>query len=211
VTRAIIFANGEMSSYDGVPGRLRPDDLVIAADGGLRHLELLGVTPHVVVGDLDSTSQDLFASAERGRAQILRHPASKDQTDLELALEVARERGAAETVVFGALGGRPDHAIANILLLAASEPEVCFMDATYEVFAVRDRLHLLGDPGDAVTLLALGGRVTGIRTEGLEYPLKGEALDVGTTRGVSNVMVSETAGISMKSGRLLVIHLIGGT
>ena len=119
--RAIIFANGELPNAQEAKDLLCPDDLVIAADGGTRHALAVGVTPHVVIGDLDSLSPDERARAEAAGSQVVRFSPRKDETDLELALLHAAREGATEILILAALGGRLDQTVANLLLLALPE------------------------------------------------------------------------------------------
>jgi len=220
MTLAIIFANGVLEGLVELP-RLEDMDLVIAADGGLRHALGLGVNPQVVIGDLDSAPNELLQIAQRNGAEVIRHPAEKDKTDLELALDLARERGADEIVVVAARGGRVDHELANVLLLAgpratagirmvgaASGTEVRGSSGrAYEMQVVTRSAEIHGAPGDIVSLLALGTTVTGVMTTGLQYPLEDGTLELGSSRGVSNLMTAETASVAVGQGLLLVIHI----
>ena len=211
--RAIVFANGNLHDPDVSRLALGPDDLIIAADGGGRHCLRLGITPHVVIGDLDSLpAPDLERFVAAG-AQVMRYPVRKDYTDLELALGYARDRGVAEVLLLGALGGRWDQTLANLLLPAAVGLEamcIRILDGLQEIALLRGggRLEMSGCPGDTLSLIPIGGAAQGIVTSGLEYPLQDETLWLGSTRGVSNVFLGHTAGIHLCQGLLLcvVIH-----
>jgi len=204
---AIVLAGG-----DPVDERLRASlpeaATVIAADSGLDQAERLGLHVDVVVGDFDSVDPQQLEAAERAGATIERHPAEKDFTDLELALRVARRRGATRVVVVGGWGGRIDHALANLLLLGASEFATLNVEAVGaggRVVAVHDHVDLGGRQGDLVTLLAVGQPARGVRTEGLRYPLHGETLHPGSTRGVSNEMLGSRSRVEVEQGVLLAI------
>jgi thiamine pyrophosphokinase len=211
--RAVVFANGLFSAPQAAQAAIRPEDLVIAADGGYRHLRALGLAPDVAIGDFDSLeAADLESLAAEG-AEIIRHPAHKDFTDLELALRLAHERGAAEILVYGALGARWDQTLANLLLPAAAglqEARIVLVDGPQEIHLVRsgETFRVRGRPGDTLSLVPLGGNAAGVTTGGLEYPLRGETLYFGATRGISNVFLEETASVQLESGTLLcvVIH-----
>jgi thiamine pyrophosphokinase len=203
---AIVLAGG-----DRAPAALRSQlpraDLVIAADGGLAQAAALGLTVDVVVGDFDSVTSEDLAAAERAGTATERHPAAKDHTDLELAVIAARDRGATRVVVVGAWGGRIDHELANLLLLGSDAHAALALEAIDErgrVIAVRDSCEISGAPGDLVTLLAVGGPATGVRTSGLRYPLHGETLAPGSSRGVSNELAESTATVSVATGVVLV-------
>jgi thiamine pyrophosphokinase len=203
---AIVLAGGDRAP-SSLRARLPHADLVIAADGGLAQADALGLAVDAVVGDFDSVKPDDLAAAQRAGADIERHPAAKDYTDLELAVIAARERGATRVVVVGVWGGRVDHELANLLLLgsdAYASLSLEAIDARGRVIAVRDQCEITGARGQLVTLLAVGGPATGVRTTGLRYPLHGETLAPGSSRGVSNEFVEPTATVSVATGVVLV-------
>lgn len=203
--RAVVVAHGDVDDGDAVYAR--DADLVVAADGGSEHLARWGVTPHVVIGDLDS-----LAHALPPGAPVERWPREKDKSDTELAVERALTAGADEVVVLGALGGpRTDHEIANVVLLARDAPiasRVRLVRGRLSIRLLRGdaRLELSGRTGDLVTLLALGGDAAGIETVGLRYPLRQETLALGSSRGISNEITRPGATVSVRSGALLVIE-----
>lgn len=142
--------------------------------------------------------------------ELERHPAAKDETDLELALYAARRWEAAEVLIYGALGARWDMSVANLLLLAHpdfQDLQIKLIAGSQTVTLVRggERLRLQGKPGDIVSLIPLRGDVHGVQTEGLQYPLRDESLLFGATRGISNVLQGEQAAVSLESGELLCI------
>jgi thiamine pyrophosphokinase len=204
--RAIIFANGGFT----YPPPLLPGDLLIAADGGARHCLDCGLTPTVIVGDFDSVDPQTLLQLHAAGSEFVRYPTRKDFTDLELALQHAIQRGADEILVLAALGGRWDQTLANLLLPAASSMAgICIrlVDGNQEILIVHpdETLTIQGQPGDIVSLIPLAGDAHEIITHGLEYPLQAESLAFGSTRGVSNVLVEETATISLNAGMLMVI------
>lgn len=121
--RIIIFANGILDDPAAEVGCwLRPGDLVVAADGGTQHALAAGITPAHVIGDLDSLSPELHGMLNAAGTVIHAHPPAKDETDLELALLWAvQQSDVTQIIVLGALGGRPDQELANLLLLALSQ------------------------------------------------------------------------------------------
>lgn len=205
--RAVIFANGQLTR----PILLQPDDLVIAADGGTHHCLGLGIRPQIVIGDLDSVREDELRALSASGTEIITYPARKDFTDLELALQEAQKRGADQVLLLAALGKRWDQSLANILLPAALPGlNITILDDQQEIHFIRtgESLMITGQPGDTVSLLPLGGDGIGITTHGLEYPLYQEMLPIGSTRGVSNVMLQDQASVKLGLGLLLcaVIH-----
>jgi thiamine pyrophosphokinase len=206
---AVIVAGGD-AVPSGVAALLPRSGFVIAADSGLHVAHDLGLTVDLVVGDLDSADADRVDAAVRAGAHLERHPADKDATDLELALEAALTRGLGPAVVVGGASfDRIDHFMANALLMAADRfapLEPTWLVKGAEVHVVRGVTTLRGTSGDIVTLLPVGGPADGIRTSGLRWPLAGDTLLPGSTRGVSNQLVQTSATIEVTTGVLLVIH-----
>ncbi len=206
--RAVVFVNGDIADYAAVPRWLREDDYLIAADGGARHMEILGLSPAVIVGDLDSIDPALLSRLQKEGADVEQHPAAKDATDLELAIARAVRDGAIEILLLGALGGRLDQTIANLLILAQNNWTVPLTiaegDQLARVLRGRQSVTLSGPTGGYVSAVALSEEVTGVTYQGLEYPLENATLRLGSTRGVSNTLASSPAQISIESGILLV-------
>ena len=221
MVRALILADGD------VPPRARLDHvwpgwddgvgLVVAADGGARHASELGLAIDRWVGDGDSLDADALAELEASGVPLERARPDKDETDTELAILAALRLGADGIVLLGALGGRIDHALANIGLLAmpalAGCPAVILDGSTRMSLLVAPGADgtpamatLVGSVGDLVSLLPLGDAVVGVTTDGLVYPLDDEPLPAGTPRGLSNVIASAGASVGLRSGRLLVVE-----
>jgi thiamine pyrophosphokinase len=205
--RAVIFANGRLSP----PIPIQLGDLLIAADGGARRCLEQGLIPASVIGDLDSLEPADLEILKACGAQIIAYPSRKDFTDLELALQFACDRQAEEILVLGALGERWDQTIANLLLpVLYCSVHIRLLDGPQEILFLRggEQLEIRGNPGDAVSLIPLGGDAHGISTQDLEYPLNHETLFFGSTRGVSNVLLAGRATISLEEGLLLctIIH-----
>lgn len=206
--RAVIFVNGEIDNYQILARWLREDDFRIAADGGARHLEALDLAPHVIVGDMDSIDEPLLTRLQLRGASIEEHPAAKDATDLELAIARAVRDGAAEILLLGAVGGRLDQTLANLLILARQAGSVPVAiaegDQLARVLRGPQTLNLTGPAGAYVSAVPLSEEVTGVTYRGLEYPLHNATLSLGSTRGVSNTLASSPAQITIETGILLV-------
>jgi thiamine pyrophosphokinase len=182
---------------------------VVAAGGGLDRALARGLAVDGVIGDLGSVSDGALAAAEAARTRVVRHPAAKDATDLELALDEAVALGARRVLVVASADGRLDHLLASLELLAADRYAALELDALVGdalVHLIRGRRVLEGSPGDLVSLIPVAGPAGGVSTSGLEYPLSGETLAPGTTRGVSNVFVEAGARIEVATGVLLAIR-----
>ncbi len=218
---ALILADGD------VPPRSELDlawsgwddgiEAVIAADGGARHAAALGVAIDLWVGDGDSIGEGALAELEAAGVPLERSPQDKDESDTELAIRAALRLGQESVLILGALGGRIDHALANIGLLAMPElagKEAAILDGRSRTGLVRapgldgeptERL-LPGRPGDLVSLLPLGPGVEGVTTRGLAYPLVDEPLPAGHARGLSNVRSASDAAVIVRHGLLLVVE-----
>ncbi|MBS1250228.1 MAG: Thiamine pyrophosphokinase [Chloroflexi bacterium] len=210
ILRTIIVANGLLKKPQILAIRLQSGDLLIAADGGLQHLHALGLTPDVVIGDLDSVTPEQLRTLRAEEVEIIQHPPRKDETDLELALLYAVERSATDILVFGALGARWDMTLGNILLLAhpqLQKAKIRLVDGDQEMRLLvgGETLSLTGQPGDTVSLLPLCGDAVGVTTQGLAYGLENGYLRFGFTRGLSNVLRSSPAHISLEEGFLCVV------
>jgi thiamine pyrophosphokinase len=187
------------------------DAQVIAADGGLQLAAPLGLHVDVVVGDLDSVAPGALAEAERAGARIDRHPVDKDATDLALALDLAIAAEPDRITVLGGGGGRADHELALWLLLAAD----AYATAEIRAWSGRARTDvvragrpstIVGRAGELVSLLPVHGPACGVRTDGLRFPLRGEDLTAGSSRGVSNQFLGPSARIAVTDGVVLVIR-----
>jgi thiamine pyrophosphokinase len=213
--QAIVLADGTVGPRDAIdaawPGWCVADPYVVAADGGARHAEPLGLRIDRWVGDGDSVSADLLAALEAAGVPIDRRPPDKDESDTELAVRAALARRPRSIVILGALGGpRLDHALANLALL--SLPELREVDTRLIAADARVRVvepgttRLEGRVDDLVTLIPIGTDATGVTTAALAYPLRGETLRVGRTRGLSNRRTDTVAEVALEAGRLLVVE-----
>jgi len=209
VKHIVVVANGEFTRADRLLATLQMGDVVIAADGGANWLAAQGRAPDVLIGDLDSVAPDVRQALERGACRLLRLSPDKDVTDTELALVDAVALGAERITVLGARGGRVDHALANIQLLAMPQlagRDVRLFDGRAWLCLVRSGYAIHGAAGDTLSLIPLGGAAEGIVTQGLKYPLRGETLTFGAARGVSNVFLADEVLVALRAGVLLAVH-----
>ncbi len=208
--RAVVVADGATATADA--SVVSAADLVIAADGGARWLVATGHVPALLVGDLDSVDAALVDRLAGQGTAVIRHPVDKDASDTELAIDEALRRGADEVVVLGALGGpRLDHELANLLLLADADlasaaVRIVHGPTTVRVLRGPGVLELEGAPGSYVTLLPIDRDATGVTTTALRYPLSGETLRLGRSRGLSNVVAGPRPRVEAATGTLLVVE-----
>ena len=189
---------------------LEAPDYVVAADGGANLAERLGLTPDLLVGDLDSADPQVVARFEAQGVPVARYThETKLETDTELAMLAAVRTQPRSIVVIGAIGGRLDHTLANVMLLL--HPDFAPLDVTIVDGNQSVRLakpgkwnSVQGQAGDTLSLIPVGTEAVGVRTRGLLYPLDGETLHAGQARGVSNELTGSSASVWVESGNLLV-------
>jgi thiamine pyrophosphokinase len=209
--RAVIIANGNIEDHSQVLSQLLPEDLLIAADGGAEHCRVIGIQPDIVIGDMDSISSQLMEELQTNGTKFKIYPKDKDQTDLELALSYAHQKGVSEIVFFGILGGRLDLSLANLMLLARDEwqtSSIIVIDGPDTAYLLRakDSISIDGMPGDIVSLIPLSEKVEGVSTKGLRWQLDEAVLLQGNTRSVSNELLTNSARVNIDKGKMLLIH-----
>lgn len=201
---AYIFGAGEFFGLNDPPDE---NAVVIAADGGLRHVKECGLTPDFTVGDFDS----LGYVPDGKNVFIL--PEQKDTTDLFEAVRIGREQSCTLFHIYGGTGGRFDHTIANLSVLGGMAKEGLrgFLHGNGYVLTTvfpGNPLLLLGGKGAGVSVFSLSDRSDGVTLSGLLYPLENGTLTNIFPLGVSNRMIGKTAEISVQSGILLVYHTL---
>jgi thiamine pyrophosphokinase len=207
---AVVVAGGD--PWTGRLPRIGPNVTeVIAADSGVDLALELGLAVSVVIGDMDSASPEALAEAERHGARIDRHPQDKDATDLELAMDLACANGADRIVVVGGAGGRMSHLLGIAALLAGEKyahVEVTWLLPSADIHVVSEQhpLTIDGTASDLVSLIPIGCDAEGITTTGLRWRLTGDTLSGSASRGISNELVADCAGISVTAGTILVVH-----
>ncbi len=207
----LIFANGVHEHLPNQDLLIGDADLIIAADGGANYCYELGVSPDILLGDLDSISRQALENISLSAAEIQQYPRKKNATDLELSLDLALERGATRISLLGALGGRWNMSLANILLAASASYKgirISLLNRECEMVILHPgpEFVLTGMPGDTVSLLPLHGDVHGVTLTGFDYPLDNHTLSFGSTLGVSNVLQSAEATVCHTAGVLLCVR-----
>lgn len=209
--KIIIISNGKLGDSGFFRERLvaMESALIICCDGGIRHLENLNLQPDVIIGDMDSANAAGLDDYASHGVKIVRYPSDKDATDTQLALEYALELKPCAIEIWGALGGRIDHALANLFLLNLGKKEgikISLIDEYAETFIVEKEATFAEAAGQTVSLFATGSRAEGVTLRGFRYPLNNETLEMSNTRGISNVIDSLPATIQVKSGSLLAVR-----
>ncbi|NLA40547.1 MAG: thiamine diphosphokinase [Smithella sp.] len=207
----VIVSGGRLGNVDFFRRKLNQTGhfLMICCDGGARHLAGAGLVPDVLIGDMDSLLPEQRELYEQQGAQLIRYPTGKDFTDTALALDYALGLRPERIQIWGALGGRIDHALANLFLLIRGKEAgvaVCLLDEYGETFVPLHDAVFENAEGCLVSLLALSSRVEGVSLEGFAYPLEEGTFELSESRGVSNIIVSRRARIHVRSGHLLVVR-----
>ena len=206
-----VISNGVMGDAGFLVEAIRQsgDPVIICTDGAAERMREIGRVPDLIVGDMDSVDESTLEYFEQKGSRIVRHPSAKDETDTQLALEHAFEMDPDGIRIFGALGGRIDHALANISLLvmcAKRGLDVKIVDRECEIFVIDRPCVIDGREGETVSLLPLSSDVRGITLEGFEYPLTGAVMEVGVPYGISNRLTGARGTIKVESGYLLAIR-----
>lgn len=209
--QALIVLGGDAPGRALLESCMRDADLVIAADSGLAAFDAAGLEPDLLVGDMDSVPADVLEKYA-GRIPEHRLNCIKDDTDGVDALDMAIARGAEKITLLGALGGRLDHALANVMLLVRAHRKGAkaeILSESVRISRVDGYASLSGAKGDTVSLLPLG-RAEGVTLKGFFYPLDQAALESDYPLGISNVVTDDQAEIKADSGDLILFHYYGG-
>lgn len=200
--RALIFGGGIYGTEFPV---ISSDDFIIAADKGIEILTQKGISPHITVGDFDSSSVIPTKN-------VIKLPVEKDVTDTHAAVDIALENGCREIHIYGGMGGRIDHTFANYSLissLAEKGIRACLFGEGYFVSAIcGGGMTLHGKKGSTVSVFSWSDECRGVTLKGVKYPLSDAVLHKNFALGVSNSFVEEIAEISVSDGILLIMQEI---
>ena len=206
--RAVIITGGEIRDYSFYAGFFKSDDVIICADGGVRHLKKLNINADYFLGDFDSCNFDEIQKSDCiQNAQIIRFKKEKDETDTELAINVAIDKNFKNVVILGALGTRFDHTLANVFMLKKmlkNGIDAKIVNEKHEIRLVDKSLSL--DPVDNafISFIALD-EVSNLSLKNLKYPLNNFTLKSDMSICVSNEFTNDKAIITFDKGTLLVI------
>lgn len=204
--RVLVAADGECSlTKELLNTRVGKIDRVVVADGALRHIDALGLTPDYIVGDLDSVDKDLLNKYKSSK--IEKYPRDKDKTDLEIALIKALTLSPTELVFIGMFGGRIDHQFGNVLLLTTLKVDkIQIEDFDTTSFILNDSNAISLSRSTGFSLIPLTSEVTGVTIQGAKWRLEDHKLLLGSPTALCNEFLNDTAQISIESGSLLVVQ-----
>ncbi len=200
--KAVILCDGDIPQKPMIQQELSGAELFIAADGGANQAHDLDFQPDIIIGDLDS-----YTVSGKEKAFVIR---DKDQetNDLEKALTFALKKSVNDVTVFGATGKRLDHTLKNLSVLLQYNSKfdsIVLIDNYATIKIIESPFKASFDIGAIISLFPISGKVEGITTKGLKYPLRDEALENGIRDGSSNEAIEETVEIKFKKGDLLLL------
>lgn len=200
--KGVVIAGGEIKDYHRISKLIDPDAFIVCADSGYDHAKKMGITPDLVVGDMDSVHSSVLESIP-----LKKYPCKKDFTDTQLAIQYALEQGCTELLLLAVTGSRLDHSLANIFLLKELVDlgiQAVIANETNEIHIVVNRIALPGEAGNILSLIPITP-CKDVTTQNLEYPLSHADLPFGPTVGVSNVFLGSQATVTLSEGYLLAI------
>ncbi|MBN2796722.1 MAG: thiamine diphosphokinase [Clostridia bacterium] len=205
MNKCVIIGNGPIEDISIFKELLNHADYIICADGGLNHLNSVQIIPQLILGDLDSVKEEVLQQYDFVEQKTF--PKRKDATDSELALDYAIALNPKELVMLGFTGGRLDHCLTNMHMLKRVPTNIraSLVDAHNKVYYCESDFEYQGQIGENLSIIPVTEKVTGITTEGLDYPLCNETLYLDGSRGVSNVLKASYVKIETQSGSYFVI------
>ena len=201
--KAVIFASGPVSDYDYIKKSLSGCEYIICADGGVEHCKKCAITPNVIIGDMDSYDGEVNEDI------LIKYPVEKDDTDTSLCIKYALENGYKSIEIFGAIGGRIDHSLANLQLMSFVKENGanCILnDSLQTIFLLQNETKKIEiKKGTTVSLFSMSVKSDNITLEGLKYPLKNASLSSSFPLGISNIAIEDEIQITVGDGTLLVV------
>lgn len=209
--KVCIVLNGKIKDYNKIKEVIIKEnyDYIICADGGANHIYNMKLTPHYIIGDLDSINNEIVEYYKGYNVKFEKFPTKKDETDSEICIYLAETLRAEEIHLIGALGGRIDHTIANINLLYNIRiknivPKI--ISSKEEIYiAIDEEIKIKGNKGDIISIIPINGDARGVTLEKLEYPLTDYHMKFSVPLGISNVMLDDICNIKVKNGSLIIV------
>lgn len=209
--KILIFSNGAYQNENFYLQELKKLNkaFIIGADGGANMLRKLNVLPNLVIGDMDSiTANNLLYYQQHPLVDVEKYPVMKDETDTEIAIMRAIEMTPDEVLLYGTLGNRFDHSLANVYLLlrlTAAGIKARMIDEVNEIMILKQSSDFNFELGTIISLLPIDGRVEGIKITGFQYPILNQSMETQTPYGISNVVNSANQSIEFEKGMLLLV------
>ncbi len=206
--KCVIISGGDEPDKKIICKFLKLSDFVIGVDGAANLFYRWSIVPDMIIGDFDTADPESITALEQKGAEVYRLPAEKNETDTEAAIDIAIQKGAEEIVMLGAMGGRIDHTLSNIMMMVRANikgADCRIVDKTSELYISDSQIIISGKPGDTLSILPLTGELY-VSASGLKYPLENLNLKWGSSRGISNIMLGSKAEINITGGHALIFR-----
>jgi len=206
----LILANGEPPSRQLCRGRAAKAQWILCCDGACLYAKAYGLTPDMIVGDMDSIGEKLPESF--ANIPLVKYPVEKDATDLQLAIELTLKKGCTSIEIIGGTGRRTDHLLGNIqllLYLAKKNIPATMIDSYNFISVVTGTVPLEGKEGDLVSIIPLSSNLR-ITTENLKYSLKEHLMPADQPLGISNVLLQSPAAFHISGGYAVLVRPFKG-
>ena len=199
--KVFVYLNGNKGSSDfyieDQKKKFEKGDKVVCANGGFDFASSIGIKPDVVVGDIDSIVLNIPEDVK-----LIKYPPEKDFSDFELAVMYSRELNPDKIVVYGALGGRKDHEIINLIVLAYTDIPMIFIEREVEIYNIKKTMTLLNNKGRICSLVSFSEDTIIGKLEGFKYSMVNEKLKP-SSRGLSNIITENSAVIELQGKAVL--------
>lgn len=207
--KALIIASGTINNYNLLNSLVQENNFILCADGGLNHLIKINIIPNLVLGDLDSISKEGLEYIKNNNIEVAKFPVMKDETDTHLALNYLIEKKYSEITIMGGIGTRIDHTLGNIYLLKSlidKDIKGTIINENNIIHLVEKSIKLNKKNGYYTSIIPITTNGIDISISGFLYPLVNDHIDFGSTRGISNKIISDFGIITIKNGQALIIE-----
>lgn len=204
---ALIIGNGSNLDKDVLVLENLNIEYVICADGGLEKAEKLGLTPNIIIGDLDSVNKLVLKKYLDINIELIKYPSEKNYTDMELAIEHAIEKGFKNIILIGATGSRLDHTIANVMLIEKyykNGIHIQVIDNNNIIQVVDKSIEIMNKKDYFVSIVPITDSIEVVSLIGFKYPLNNVNVKRGSTLCISNQIIHEKGSIKLDKGIALV-------
>jgi thiamine pyrophosphokinase len=200
VTNVALVANGAIHDYPFIASLIRQYERLVAVDGGLKHCHSMNLRPDLIIGDFDSTPDELLHFYQN--VPLEKFSTDKDETDMELAIRAINSSSVQKIAIFGALEKRLDHALGNLHLLRRFPKKILIETENETILDLEDESLVLCTPGQVVSLIPFGSTAKGVTTRGLKWELSENTLDK-QFMSISNICLHSEFRVKIREGDLI--------
>jgi thiamine pyrophosphokinase len=207
--KCVIVSGGVSPSKADLLKQINDSDIIIAVDGAADLFDRYKLSPHYIIGDIDTADPKSVLKLEMGGSSIIRLQTAKNETDTEAAVNHALKLEASDIVILGATGRRMDHALANLAMLVRAQRagvRCRIIDKYNEMWVVTGEHRFSGRIGQTVSIHPLTGDLV-VNARNLKYPLDNLALRTDSSRGISNVIEKNPVQLSISGGFALIVKI----